>query len=97
MLELKVAEIFAKRIHISFYFKIDVYQNSKKVTKYLGNFCSNICHQEITKITQSGHTGSDAQTNKNMGTWTETRNKHSDIGRGSSGLGVTMSALFRRS
>ena len=34
-----------------------VFQNSQKVTKYLGNFCEKNCHQELSKIVQSGHTG----------------------------------------
>ena len=28
-----------------------------KVTKYLGYFCKKFCHQELSKIAQSGHTG----------------------------------------
>ena len=30
---------------------------AEKVTKYLGNFWKKICHQEFSKIVQSGHTG----------------------------------------
>ena len=31
------------------------FYNSQKVTKYLGYFSKKICHQEVSKIAQSGH------------------------------------------
>ena len=33
------------------FFKIAI-----KVTKYLGHFCTKICHQGLSKVAQSGHT-----------------------------------------
>ena len=35
--------------------KINVFQNSHKVTKILGHFCNKICCQHLKKIAQSGH------------------------------------------
>ena len=43
-------------IHCSNNQKMIVYQNSPKVTKYLGDFKRKICQREISKIAQSGRT-----------------------------------------
>ena len=34
-----------------------LFKKAQKVTKYFGHFWRTICHQELSKITQSGHTG----------------------------------------
>ena len=35
---------------------------SKKVSKYCDYFCKKICHQDLSKIAQSGHTALDTAT-----------------------------------
>ena len=47
-------------IHCSNNQKMIVYQNSPKVTKYLGDFKRKICQREISKIAQSGRTDWDS-------------------------------------
>ena len=46
-----------KSSHSSFYLKVTFFEVAKEVTKYLGYFCYKLCHLDIPKITQSGHTG----------------------------------------
>ena len=46
-----------KNSHSSFYTKSSVFKIAQKVTKYSGYFWKKICHREITKIAQTGHTG----------------------------------------
>ena len=37
---------------------MDVFATAQKVNIHLGHFCNEICHQELSKIAQSGgHTG----------------------------------------
>ena len=57
MLKLKVAQVFAKVAQkvvaaVGFSSKMVFY----KFAKYLGCFCKKFCHQELSKIAQSGHT-----------------------------------------
>ena len=40
--------VFLKRV---------VFQRAQKVNKYFGNFSKKLCHQNLLKIAQSGHTG----------------------------------------
>ena len=62
MLTLKVAQIYPnvdpKSSLNRVYFKVMSFLKAQKVTKYLGYFCNKICYQELLKIAQSGHTGS---------------------------------------
>ena len=44
------------RMPVCFYFKVMLFKIAQKVTKYFGHFLRNIGHQELWKITQSGHT-----------------------------------------
>ena len=37
--------------------KMDVFKTAQTVNIHLGYFCKKICHQELSKIAQSGHTG----------------------------------------
>ena len=46
-----------KRILSSFYFKVGFSKGAQNVTKYLGYFSTDLWHQELSKIVQSGHTG----------------------------------------
>ena len=39
--------------------KMDVFKTAPKVYLNLGYFCKKICHRELSKIAQSGHTASD--------------------------------------
>ena len=40
-----------------FTLKVVLFKIAQKVGNYFGHFSSNICHQELSKIVQSGHTG----------------------------------------
>ena len=37
--------------------KMDAFKRAQKVNMHLGYFFKKICHQELSKIAQSGHTG----------------------------------------
>ena len=37
--------------------KMDVFKTAQKVCKHLGYFCKKSTRQELSKIAQSGHTG----------------------------------------
>ena len=55
----KVAQLLQKHPKISqssFYLKSDIFQNSPKIVNYLGYYCRKMCHQDLSKIAQSGHT-----------------------------------------
>ena len=41
---------------------MDVFKTAQKVEIHLGCFCKKICHQELSKIAQSGHTGGNRRT-----------------------------------
>ena len=47
---------YSKSSHCNFkLIKWHFQKNSQKVAKYLGYFCTQICHQDLSKIAQSGH------------------------------------------
>ena len=57
---IKVAKFFPNscpKIAIAVFSKL--FLIAQNGTKYLGNICENICHQELSKIDQSGHTGTE--------------------------------------
>ena len=59
---IKSSQIFPpnlpKRSNSSFNLKCDLFKITQNVSEYLGYFCTEICHQELSKIAQSGHTDS---------------------------------------
>ena len=57
MKEAQLLQTLPKSEHCSFYFKEIFFKIAQKVNKNLGNLCKKICHQELSKITQSGHMG----------------------------------------
>ena len=46
-----------KSIHNSFNQKMMLFKVDQKESRYLGYFSNKICHQELSNIAQSGHTG----------------------------------------
>ena len=46
-----------KSCHSSVYLKGVFFKGAHKVNEYLGNLSEKICHQNLSKIAQSGHTG----------------------------------------
>ena len=58
-----------KSSHSSFYLKVTFFEVAKEVTKYLGYFCYKLCHLDIPKIAQSGHTGHNRKREDDVKTW----------------------------
>ena len=56
MLKSKVAQKLTKSNQRSWHMKMDVFKAAQKVNIQLGYFSKKICHQELSKIIQSGHT-----------------------------------------
>ena len=65
--EIKSRQFFSKSCpkisHSWFYFKKLFFKRAQKVTVHLGYFWNKICSQELSKITQFGHTGGNLQSN----------------------------------
>ena len=57
MLNYKVAQSCLKSNDSSSCMTIDVFKTAQKVKIHLGYLCLKNCHQELTKIAKSGHTG----------------------------------------
>ena len=57
---IKSCQIFPKSWpkskHSSLTYNCSVFKIAQKVAKFLGYFCMKICHQDPSKIAQSGHT-----------------------------------------
>ena len=53
----KTNQKLPKSNYTSLCMKMDVFKRAQKVNIHLGYFCEKICHQELSKIPQSGHAG----------------------------------------
>ena len=82
----KVAQMFSKVAQIissAVFTSIDLFQNSPKVNNLLGYFFERICCQELPKIAQSGHTGSNphpplSKLQRNSQIWSSGMKERSD-------------------